>query len=143
MVIPGLYAKLMAALSAPAGDDPRLTMQIGLTDDPAERDELEAHADAERVAANRRARAERERRQRTGESFKVARWQVIDRDVRQAVRHSGSEIADRAHTEYSVGPDDVVRPVAKGYGIERQEWTVAGWISVPSIVRQPVARPDS
>jgi hypothetical protein len=136
MRIPGTYAKHLAALAAPAEPDPRIVQAIECETDSDERDELVAHAEKLRREDNARARAELERRQRTGEPFRLARWQVIDRDVRA----TGAEVADRAYTEFQVSADDIVRPIAKGYGAAREEWTGDGWVSVPSITRPPVAR---
>ncbi|CAN5348133.1 hypothetical protein BH09ACT8_BH09ACT8_30830 [soil metagenome] len=136
LVIPGTYAKMMATLAAPAEPDPRIVQAIECETDADERDELVAAAEKQRLEENARNRAELARRQRTGDPFRLARWRVIDR----AVRDTGAEVADRAYTEFQVSADDIVRPIAKFQGVHREEWTPDGWVSVPSIVRPPVAR---
>ncbi|WP_445168245.1 hypothetical protein ACTXG7_02300 [Mycolicibacterium sp. Dal123E01] len=128
---------MLDTLSNPPADDDRLTMAINTTDDADERAALVGHRDAERRETERRSAAELGRRRKSREPFRVARWKVIDR----AVRDTGTEVADRVFTEYEVSADDVIRPVVKGYGVHREEWAPGdGWVSVPSIVRLPVAR---
>ncbi|TDZ96339.1 hypothetical protein [Mycobacteroides salmoniphilum] len=138
LILPGLYAELTARFAAPAEPDPRVVQAINGTDDADERAELVELAEAQRQEANRRNRVELARRQRTGEPFRLPRWQVINREVRD----TGLPVADRAYSEYEVGPDDVIRPVAKFYGVDRQEWTGDGWTHVPSITRPPTLPED-
>lgn len=129
LIVPGLYAELMARFAAPAEPDPRILQAINATDDADERAELVELAEAQRQETNRRNQEELAGRQRTGEPFRLPRWQVIT----PGMRHAGLAAANRAYSSYEIGPDDVVRPAVKGYGVDREEWSGVEWVSVPSI----------